>query len=70
MIAVIVRHFYVKRIDDKEPQIPRIRSLADHPVYVLVVKTVTNDHHSSIRSQQVVPKLLMVPFQNRMLADG
>jgi hypothetical protein len=50
VITVFVRHFHAKRIGDKEPQIPRIRSLADYSVYVLVPETVANDHQSNIWS--------------------
>jgi len=33
-------------IDDKEPQVPRIRSMVDYSVYVLVPEAVTNGKDS------------------------
>ena len=37
-------------IDDKEPQVPRIRSLADYSVYVLVPEAVTNGKDAALPS--------------------
>src|SRR5215471_13617662 len=69
MMSMLVRNLYAQWIDDKQAKIPRVACLPDCSVYVLVAETVTDDHHSCIWSQEVFPKLFMIPFQNQMLVD-
>lgn len=68
--SVFVHYIDTKRIDHEDAHVSIGNGPADYIVYMIISKTVANNHQSRVRSQKVLNEPIVAPFEDWVTLDN